>query len=170
MPAHGKKLIHAYTFSFNLKDALVQLDSLYRRNEINFTNQLQMAEYCIHAGRFADASKLLQEARQIHPYKVPAIDDLLGRLQLLSEHPQQALVFYKDYLSNKPKDGFLAMYTMAKLNARLNNQSEAWRWLQLSIDNGFDFYWVLKYDKAWDNYRKLNRWQEITRRVSVPPL
>src|SRR5204862_7293164 len=49
------KFIDVCSLTYQLSDALEQLDTLNNRHEINFDNQLLMAKYCIHAGRFADA-------------------------------------------------------------------------------------------------------------------
>jgi len=161
------KLIERYSTIYYLKDALEQLDSLYQRKEINFSMQLLMAEYCIHSGRFADASKLLDEAKSIHPHKIKEITDLNGRLQFLSNHRKEAIAFYKDYLKDNPNDS-PAMYTIAKLNAQLKNTDEAWKWLKLSVARGFNYYWVLKYDAAWNDYRKSQQWKTITGKIPEP--
>ncbi|HKB45849.1 MAG TPA: tetratricopeptide repeat protein, partial [Chitinophagaceae bacterium] len=163
------KLIETYSGIYYLKDALEQLDSLYQRKEINFSMQLLMAEYCIHSGRFSDATNLLGAAKQIHPYKIPRITNLNGRLQLLSNHPKEALPFYKEYLSANPDDS-LTMYTIARLYAQMGNKEEAWKWLRLSLNKGFDFYWVLQYDTTWNNFRKLSKWKDITGRIPVPEI
>jgi len=161
------KLIERYSTLYYLSNALEQLDSLYQRKEINFSMQLLMAKYCIYSGRFTDATKLLSEAKSIHPYTISEIIDFNGRLQLLSNHPKEAIMFYKDYLVNNPNDS-LAMYTMAKLNTQLKNKAEAWKWLKLSIDKGFNYYWVLKYDAAWNDYRNLQQWKTIIAKIPVP--
>ena len=128
-----------------------------------------MAKYCIHSGRFADALKLLKDAQQIHPYKIPEITNLNGRLQLLSNHPNNALPFYIDYLK-QDSAGYLTMYTIARLHAQMKNTNEAWKWLKLSIDRGFRYYWVLKYDPSWSDYRKLQQWKDLTAKIPVPVL
>jgi tetratricopeptide (TPR) repeat protein len=158
------KLIDVYSILFRLTDALAQLDSLHNRGEINFSRQLLMAKYCIHAGRFAEAGSLLKEAQQIHPYKIAEIADLNGRLQLLSKNPKQALLFYREYLALHPDDS-LAMYTIARLFAQMKNTTEAWKWLKQSIDKGFNFYWVLQMDESWNSFRSSGKWKELTGKI-----
>ena len=162
------KFIDICSLTDHLSDALEQLDSLYNRHEINFSKQVLMAKYCIHSGRFPDALKLLKDAQQIHPYKIPEITDLNGRLQLLSNHPKEALPFYKEYLTANPKDDRLTIYTIARLYAQMGNTNEAWKWLQMALNKGFDFYWVLQYDTNWNDFRKLGKWKEITGKIPVP--
>ncbi|TMI97802.1 MAG: hypothetical protein E6H06_00785 [Bacteroidetes bacterium] len=161
------RFIEVCSITYHLSDALEQLDTLNNRHEINFDKQVLMAKYCIHSGRFSDALKLLNGAQQIHPYRIPAITDLKGRLQLLSNHPKEALPLYMDYLMNDSSQ-YLTMYTIARLNAQLKNTSEAWRWLKLAIEKGFSYYWVLKYDSVWDAYRSLQPWKDITAKIPVP--
>jgi tetratricopeptide (TPR) repeat protein len=160
-----EKLIESYSMVYYLKDALDQLDSLHQRKEINFPMQLLMAKYCIHSGRFTDAGNLLKEAKQIHPFNVTEITDLNGRLQLLSNHPKEALKYYMEYLSANPGDS-LTMYTIARLYAKMNIKKEAWKWLKMSIDKGFYFYWALKMDESWNDYRKLPQWNAVTKKVT----
>ena len=159
------KLIDVCALTYHLSDALQQLDSLYARHEINFPKQVLMAKYCIHSGRFNDAVKLLRDAKKIHPYNIPEITDLNGRAQLLSNHPKEALAFYADYLAND-STAYPTMYTIARLLAQTKNVNEALKWLKISIGKGFNYYWVLKYDATWDDYRKLPQWKEITANVS----
>jgi len=161
------KLVDAYVDIYYLQNALEQLDSLNTRHEINFPKQILMAKYCIHSGRFSDASKLLKDAQQIHPYKIPEITDLNGRLQLLSGRPKEALPFYKDYLPSD-SSGYLTSYTIARLYAQMKNTAEAWKWLKWSIDKGFNYYWVLKYDEVWESYRQLQQWKNITGKIPQP--
>jgi hypothetical protein len=62
------------------------------------------------------------------------------------------------------------MYTIARLFAQLKNETEAWKWLKLSIDKGFKYYWVLKYDATWNDYRKAQQWKNITGKIPVPDI
>ena len=62
------------------------------------------------------------------------------------------------------------MYTIARLYAQMNNKEEAWKWLRLSINKGFNYYWVLKYDADWNDYRKLQQWKNITAKIPVPDI
>jgi len=163
------KLVETYTQLYYLGDALRQLDSLLLRGEINFSMQLLLAKFCIHSGRFAEAEKLLAEAKAIHPFYREEITDLNGRMHLLSGRPKEALRFYMEYLSVHPGDS-LTMYTIARLYARMNNKKEAWKWLRTSIEKGFSFYWVLKQDESWNAFRKQPQWKQITGSLPVPVL
>lgn len=158
------KYINTSIINYNYGIALEQLDSLYSRKEINYPNQLLMAEYCMYAGRFADAASLLKEAREIHPYRQDNITDLNGRLQLLSGKPLPAITYYKEYLANNPGD-VNTMYSIAKMYAVAKNSNEAWKWLTQALNKGFNYYWVLKYDESWNSYRSSPRWAQLTRSV-----
>ncbi len=158
------KLVDTYSKTYQFQTAMVQLDSLWKRKEINFPKQLMLATYLIHSGRSAEAQPLLTSARKIHPYRIYEIDDLLGRMHLLASSPRLALPYYKEYLMKNENDP-LILYTIATVNARIGNQKEAWKWLELSINKGFNYSWVLQFDQAWADYRKLGKWNELQRRV-----
>jgi len=150
--------------------ALEHLDYLYDNAKINFPDRMLLAEFSIHAGQFAKAKKILTEAESIHPYIVPEIADLNGRLQLLSNQPQQAIPFYQAYLNSIKEDKYFTQYTIARLYAQMKNTKEAWKWLKLAMDNGFGYYWILKYDSVWNSYRNLPQWKQLTGQIPVPPL
>jgi tetratricopeptide (TPR) repeat protein len=145
--------------------ALENLDYLYDNKKINFPDRLLLAEFSIYARQFDKAKKVLVEAAVIYPYVLPEIADLNGRLELLSKNPAKALPYYKELLASDPDDSSV-IYTIAKLYAQMKNESEAWKWLQLSIDKGFHFYWVLKLDTTWDNYRSKSKWNEMTGKIT----
>jgi len=155
------KFVHTSIINYNYGIALEQLDSLYSRKEINYIDQLILARYCIHAARFTDAAPLLTEARNIHPYRQDEITDLEGRLQLLANKPLLAIPIYKDYLSRHPEQPE-TMYTIARLYAKVKNTGEAWNWLSKSVKSGFNYYWVLKYDESWNDYRSSPKWTALT--------
>jgi tetratricopeptide (TPR) repeat protein len=154
------KFIDALDHNFFYQDALAQMDSLYLHNEINFPKRLLLAKYLVHSGKFDDATKLLITAAQIQPYTVPGIIDLNGRLQLLANHPAEAIAYYKKLFDLNPKDS-IVMYTIARLNARMGKQPEAWKWLEAALNNGFNYSFVLKYDNDWNAFRTSPRWQTM---------
>lgn len=158
------KYANVNAVNYHLSIAMEQLDSLHSRKEINFSNQVRLARYCIHAGRFADAGKLLRDAKSIHPYIIPEITDLNGRLNLLSGKPLLAIPFYKEYQALYPDD-VNCMYSLARLYARSGNTREAWKWLEQAIKKGFNYYWVLKFDDSWNILRASSRWNELTGRI-----
>lgn len=155
------KYVQSGISNYNYAAVLEVLDTLYKKNQISFETQLLMAGFCIHAGRFADSRKLLAEAASIHPFPVPAITDLNGRLELLANKPLQAIPYYKNWLALHPNNGE-AMYTLARLYAKSGNSTEAWKWLSESLKAGFNYYWVLQYDESWETYRVNRKWKVLT--------
>lgn len=159
------QLADTYSASYLYANALAQLDSLLRRNEINFNKQVMLAKYYIHAGRFDEGKELLATAQIIHPYKIPTITDLNGRLHLMANNPKEALPFYLDYLNTDKKNN-QTMYSIALLYAKMNKTTEAWQWLQQAISNGFNYAWVLELDNTWKNYRTQNKWQRMIKKIN----
>ncbi|MDB5199289.1 MAG: tetratricopeptide repeat protein [Chitinophagaceae bacterium] len=166
------KLVDTYNATYFFQNALIQLDSLYQRKEINFPKQLLLAKYYIHSARFTDADTLLKEAQKIHPYKMHEIIDLNGRLQLLSQHPKEALQFYSQLLTLNEKDQF-TMYSIARLYAKLENYNEAWKWLEASLKKGFNYAFILRFDPYMEALRTSAKWNSLvknfTMKVYPPP-
>jgi tetratricopeptide (TPR) repeat protein len=159
------KLVDVNDASYHFQDALVQLDSLYNHNEINFQKMILMAKYLIHSGKFEDAKQLLAGAERIHPYKIPGIFDLNGMLLLLSGHEKEAMVFYKKLLELNGSNNGLE-YTMARLFASQGNIAEAWKWLETAANNGFNYSYVLQFDNYMDNLRKTKKWDPFIERIN----
>ena len=156
--------INSTISNFNYGRALSELDTMYRSGEINYHAQVLMAGYCIHAGRFNDAAGLLQEARSIHPLQPDELTELEARMNWLAKRPKLAIPLYMALLKQQPGNAAV-MYTIAKAYAGMNSSREAWKWLEQSIKNGFNFYWVLKSDPDWGAYRTQARWTALTRHI-----
>ncbi len=161
-----EKLVNCYNAAYLYQDALTQLDSLYRRKEINFPKQLMLARYKIHSGLFAEAQTLLDAAEKVHPYIQNEIIDLNGRLQLLSQNPKKALEYYTQLLDRNPNDS-MVMYSIARLYAKRKNDNEALKWLQKSLKNGFNYSFVLKYDPYMKDLRKSPKWNSLTKGIAI---
>lgn len=134
-----------------------QLSYLYDSAQINFPMRMLYAEWCIHAGKFEKAKKLLEEAQAIHPYVLREAFDLMGRLNLLNKQPAAAISFYKQCAETRKNDPML-LYAIARLYAGSGNATEAWKWLAQSLKNGFNYGYVLDIDAAWTSLRKTPRW------------
>ena len=167
------KLIDCYASTWQYRSALVQLDSLVSKKEINFEKQLLLAKYYIHAGRFKEAAELLAGAKAIHPYEVPEIADLDARLHLLSKQYEDAIKLYRKLLAYDGSDAG-TMYSLARLYAKTGQTKDAWQWLKKSMDNGFAYGFVLKSDPLLENLRNGTQWKQLMQHTGFktypPPL
>jgi len=154
------KLIDVLDQLYQFTSAQVHLDTLLSRKEINFPNQLLLAKYYIHSSRFKEATVLLEQAEATHVYHMAEIENLYGRIALLSNQPKKAIEHYKTYLTLAPDD-VEAMYSIARMYAKTGNQKEAWQWLQKAMDKGFLYSYVLKYDDTWNKYRTQTKWTSM---------
>ena len=148
---------------FRNRVALENLEYLYEQKQINFDHQKLLAEFDIHAGKFDTAKKILDEVEAIYPYNVPEIQDLNGRLFLLSKQFEKALPMYRQYLAENNNDK-KTVYTIARLYALMKNDEEAWKWLEDAMKKGFNYSWVLQYDPTWENYRGSQQWKDLMAR------
>ncbi|HLP35512.1 tetratricopeptide repeat protein [Lacibacter sp.] len=154
------KLIDVLDRLYQFTSAQMHLDTLLNRKEINFPKQLLLAKYYAHSSKFKEASELLQQAEVTHVYKLAEIESLFGRIELLSNQPKKAIERYKTFLALKP-DNVEAMYSIARIYAKLGNKKEAWRWLQKALDKGFLYSYVLKFDEVWNTYRTEPKWKRL---------
>jgi hypothetical protein len=75
------------------------------------------------------------------------------------------MVFYKKLLELNGSNNGLE-YTMARLFASQGNIVEAWKWLEAAAKNGFNFAYVLQYDKYMDNLRKTKKWDPFIQLIN----
>ena len=154
------KLIDACNTVYKFTSALEHLDTLKNRNEINFEKQLLLSKYYMLNSRFQEAEQLLVQAKAAHPYRIPDLLFLFGRLYLLSNQPEKAITCFEDYLKVRPGDG-LVMYSISRMYALKNNKNRALDWLQKAMRNGFNYEWVLKNDPLMNQLRITSRWNDL---------
>ena len=157
------KLIDACNTVYKYTLALEHLDTLKNRNEINFEKQLLLAKYYMHNSRFAEAEQLLLQAKEAHPYKIPELVSLYGRLYMLSGEPKKAIEWFEEYLQLHPRDS-LAMYSISRMYAYMKNHRKAMEWLQKAMNNGFVYEWVLKSDPLMNQLRRQPQWNELMKK------
>lgn len=154
------KLVDIYDASGQFAAALVHLDLLQNRKEMNLNKQLLLADYDMRQGSYAVSSKLLTGARAVYPYPRADILDLSGKLQWLSNEPMNAIDWYQQLLRLKPGDRH-TLYSLARCYAGAGKSEEAWLYLSKAISNGFGYTWVLKFDDTWKSYRAKQRWNDL---------
>lgn len=154
------KLIDQYDRLYQFSNALVHLDSLEKRKELNFDKLVLLAKYCIHRSLFTEAKQKLDSASLIYPYQYPPLMDLYGRSFLLSNQPQKAIEAYKRYLQLQPDDASV-MYSISRAYSQLKNKAKALEWLDAALQNGFNYGWVLQHDPAMDLLRSSSRFKKM---------
>ena len=157
------KLVDVLDQLYSFTEAKMHLDTLLNRREINLSRQVLLAKYYAHSSKFNEAKLLLDQAEALHVNNITEIKDLYGRIELLSNQPKKAIDRYKVYLKQRPDD-VQAMYSIARMYAKLDNKKEAWYWLQKAMDNGFLYSYVLKYDDTWNAYRSQQKWKELMKK------
>jgi tetratricopeptide (TPR) repeat protein len=160
-------LVDIYKALYKNRAAMEQLNYLYDSSQINFPKRLLFSEFNIHAGRFEKAKLLLDKAEEIHPYIVPEISELKGRLYLLANKPKEALLFYQRSLHAQKNDVWFTSYSLARSYAQTGNDKEAFKWLQVAIDHGFNYSFVLLNDPYMDDLRKTAKWQTMISSISA---
>ena len=158
------EIVEVGSATFKNRAALEQLIYLYDSSQINFKNRLLFSQFAMYAGQFARSKKILDEAEAVNPYPLPEISELWGRLNLLSNNPEQAISFYKVYLKDKPGDAGV-YYTLARLYAMQKKNKEALSSLDIAVKLGFNYGFILKTDPVMDKLRNTNEWNLVTKNI-----
>ncbi len=155
------QLVDAGAAIYKNKATLEQLNYLYDSSQINFPKRMMLAEMTMYAGQFERSKKILEEARQIHPYNLDEFTELNGRLNLLANRPDDAINFYKQFVTAINPDDANAYYTIARLYAGKQNSTEAFAWLKKAIKNGFTYTYILELDPQMSQLRKRPEWEKL---------
>lgn len=142
-----------------------QMDTLYQRSQIDYNKLLMLTEGEIMSGRYKKAADLLKAITKMSPLKTDDITYLNGMLQMLSDHPKEAIPFYQALLNNFPANSSYT-YSIARAYALLGNKKEAWNWLKKSLDKGFNYGNVLYYEPVWEKFRKSPEWDLLLENYS----
>lgn len=148
------------------REGFAQLNYLYDSAQINFPKRMLYGEWSIHAGQFDRAEAVLTEAVAIYPYAIPEIQDLFGRLHLLRKEPAKALPHYKQYAQAHKRDANTS-YTIAKLYAQSANSTEAMKWLEKALQQGFNYRYVLESDPVWKKESRTVRWTALLKKYPM---
>lgn len=155
------QLVDAGVAIYKNKATLAQLNYLYDSGQINFPKRMLLAQMTMYAGQFERSKKILDEARQIHPFNHDAFAELNARIKLLSNKPDETIAAYKNYVTEiNPLDAG-SYYTIARLYAAKHNSAEAFRWLKQAINNGFSYAYVLELDPWMSDLRKKSEWKKL---------
>lgn len=145
---------------FQNKAAMKEMVYLYEQQQISFPIRLSLAECYMLNAQFEPARKVLNEAVSVHPYPLPVIDELYGRLALLSGNTQQALVLFKKITAQNKNDS-MAMYQVARLYAQQGNKKQAFSWLKATMEKGFHYEFVLNSDPYLSGLRTSPEWKQL---------
>lgn len=164
------QLVDAGLAIYKNKSTLEQLNYLYDSGQINFPKRMLLAEMTMYAGRFEQSKKILDEARQIHPFNHDTFAELNARINLLANKPDEAIAAYKAYVTDSYPNGFNseymidgtdAYYTIARLYAGKKNNTQAFIWLKKAINNGFNYSFILELDPLMSDLRKRPEWERL---------
>ena len=151
------KLVEILSKTYRFSEALVQLDSLSNRNELNFDKELMLTKYKLQDNEIEEAGKLLGLAEKINPSFSIELTELKATLLKQTNNLNAAIEIYKALYEMNNKDSII-LYNIARLYALSNNNKEAWKWLELSVRAGFNYKNVLQYDPALKSLRKEAVW------------
>lgn len=160
------KLISLSDHQYKYSQALNSLNYLLDNKQIDLSNRLLLADYSTLAGEYLKAKNLLDSSARIFPYAIMGIKGLYARLLLLSDKPKQAIPVYKDILAENIHDAN-TMYTIARLYLQSGEKAEAWKWLERSIQNGFNYYYVITTDSNWFPEQSDPKWKVIVDKINL---
>ena len=151
------KLAVTYSKAYRFTEALVQLDSLLKKGQLNLDKELMLARYKLQDGDIKGAGELIFNAEIIDPSGNLQITLLKAALAKETKNFKEAIAIYTGIVEMNPKDS-TQLYNIARLYALGGNRKEAWKWLELSLNAGFNYKMVLLNDPAFNSLRKDTGW------------
>ncbi len=155
-------LVDIYNALHKNRAAFNQLIYLNDSNQVNLPKRILFAQFNIWAGNFGKADESLNKTESYVPYFVPEINNLRGLSGMLANKPTQAIEFYTKSLNAKQSNtSWYNNYSLARLYAKTGDADEAWKYLQLAINSGFNYFYVFQNDSYLQALRKTSKWQTM---------
>lgn len=158
-----------------LPGAYEQLDSLYQRNQIRLQQINDLAMYHMLSGKLVEAKSTLKSYHADTDAEKYQTMSLYAKINWLMGQPKIALAYLQDSLpvnkiNEKDDDETKAniksqqdfrLYSMARMYALLKNNEKAFNALQVALDSGFNFKYVLDNDTLWTELRSSEKWKAL---------
>ncbi|CAN5413127.1 hypothetical protein BH10BAC2_BH10BAC2_42320 [soil metagenome] len=169
------KLLGYLLANDELTDAYAQLDTLFHRTQIKPAQTLLLVQDHILSRRFSEATRLLKNYQPQTDSAKYQVMSLYAIMNWLSGQPQNALAYLQDSLPvmminendndeiklYKQQQLNFRWYSIARIDALEKNYDKAFDALQLALDNGFDYKYVLDDDSAWTEWRGTEKWNTL---------
>lgn len=162
MVAAKYSLVDIFRHNRQFEEAIPVLEDLLRNGQINLPQRLQLGDLYALSGKFVDADSLLTKADKIKFEPTLGLNEIRGKLAMYQARYEEAIRFYEAEIALKPENmRQLNQYTLARLAAKAGNQTAALDWLKKTLDDGFNYKWVIKYDDAWSEYQQNKAFNDL---------
>ncbi|MBK9640495.1 MAG: hypothetical protein IPO72_04180 [Saprospiraceae bacterium] len=159
------KLADGLERQYQYENSLANLILLHKYDQINYESSLKLANFQILSGQFESARSLLLKCDTIIGVKDHRIEELMAKLNFISGNYQLALPYYLEEWKHNSKD-LRTNYTLCRLYAKMNDRQEAFKFLKLAFDNGFNLNFILNSDEMISDLRNDQRWDEFKNRLN----
>jgi TolB-like protein/DNA-binding winged helix-turn-helix (wHTH) protein/Tfp pilus assembly protein PilF len=141
---------------------VLELDSNYDQAHAT------MARIYRYTGRYQEARAEFQKRAEIDPRSLSDLSNLASNYAA-SGDKAKARKLLAQALQQDQREGDFPAFTFASVNVALGNKDEALHWLEKSYENRDWPLVQLKVEPQWDPLRSDPRFQNLVRRVGLPP-
>lgn len=156
----ARKLLVSIADSTNqLVQSYVSLEGLYQVGKLSYNQELLLARWRIYSGQFMNAEKSLNHLWKIGIGDKKEIYGLIALSGRRSKRYETALKYYGmlEGIQDTKKDAF---YCKARIFAVQKKKKESVKWLNKSLEAGFDNVKILKYDPLWKGIFSVKEWRK----------
>jgi tetratricopeptide (TPR) repeat protein len=142
----------------------LHLDTLFEKQNLIVDELPRFARYSVLANQSEKTIEALALRQKQFPFKDSLAEDVSALYSFLKEKPNQAISKYLSLLKQNPSSINYG-YGLAQLYMKNNQAKEAYQRLDQAIKNGFNGFWVLKYDMVWDKERNKAAFKNLVKDV-----
>ncbi|HVP42590.1 MAG TPA: winged helix-turn-helix domain-containing protein [Terriglobales bacterium] len=157
--ASGRGLVYVNARRFQEARAVAQ-----SRRELDGANPIWWGHFLLSMGEYPQALNEFERA----PRELPGLGDLAGKIQAYAgigkTHKARALL--QDLKAHPQARAILSPY-IARIHGQLGEFDEAFRWLDVAVEERAARLIFLKVDPAWDPLRADPRFQSALRRMNL---
>ncbi|HMW39638.1 MAG: caspase family protein [Saprospiraceae bacterium] len=156
----ARKLLISIADSTNqLVHSYLSLEGLYQVSKLSYSQELLLARWRIYSGQFVSGEKNLNHLMKIGIGDKNEIYGLIALSARRSKRYKTALEYYSMLEGNQEmKAGVL--YSKARIFAVQKKKKESVKWLNKSLEAGFDNVKILKYDPLWKGIFSVKEWRK----------
>ncbi len=146
------------------------LDLQAENNQLEYNHLNLYAEYNMKSGRYSKCTENILALREINFEDDPKLYLLESKNSYLGDEKILAIEQYKNLAKKGIIPEYELNYTLARLHAITNQNSEALDYLQKAIDGGFNFPYVIRNDSQLEKYSEEHIFQSILNSLPLPQL
>ncbi len=149
---------------FYNEEALATLQQLQQEGRLDINNRMLLLEAYWRKGMTLATQKEIDTATSIYHIPNTKLLQIKAHSLVKEKKYSEAIASYKQIVDNRIT-GSDNVYSIATVYAMENNTAQALRYLNIAIQEGFNYKYVLQNDPAWEKMKENTLWKDAVVKI-----